>query len=105
MKVSKLLERYAKGKREFPGINLVGKSFEGQNLSNVDFSNANLQGANFSDANLTEANLSNARIEGTNFTNTDLTKAELIGVQTGLSKIGKIFSSNIFLDFSDSVSN
>ena len=92
MKASKLLERYAKGQRKFPGINLVGKSFEGQNLSNVDFSIADLRGANFSAANLTEAILSNADIEGTNFTNTDLTKAKLIGVQTGLSKIGKIFS-------------
>jgi len=90
MKASELLNRYKAGERKFPGINLAGKSFKGQNLSNIDFSSANLQGANFSGANLTDANLSNASIQGTNFTNTDLTKGNLTQTITGLSKTGKI---------------
>ena len=62
-----LIERYAKGSRNFQNID----------LSNADLAGLNLQNANLIGANLTGANLSNASLDGIKLIAADLTNANL----------------------------
>lgn len=53
MRAAEVLNRYAKGERNFQGANLKGLNFRNQDLSGADFSRADIRGTNFQDANLT----------------------------------------------------
>jgi len=61
MKAKDLLERYAKGERNFRNVDIRGQSFKGKNLSGADFTNAQIQGTNFSKANLSDTTFSEAK--------------------------------------------
>lgn len=61
MKASEVLKRYAKGERNFQGVNLCGQSFKEEDLSEADFSEADLRGTNFTSANLIKANFTGAK--------------------------------------------
>lgn len=72
MTAQELLTEYAKGERNFNGVNLAneafkfevlsGADFSGANLINTDFYGADVTGCNFSDANLTNANFYTADV-------------------------------------------
>ena len=55
MRAAEVLNRYAKGKRDFQGADLKGLNFRNQDLSGADFSQADIRGTNFRGANLTGA--------------------------------------------------
>jgi len=55
-----VLERYARGERDFRGANLRGQSFENADLSGADFANADIRSTNFEGATLRGTNFSNA---------------------------------------------
>ncbi len=61
MKAQEVLKRYADGRRDFRGENLLGLSFQGKDLSGADFSEADIRGTNFSRANLTGAKFVGAK--------------------------------------------
>ena len=79
-----LLERYAKGERDFSGADLSGADFEYAVLTELDLSNANLSNANFERAELglvtlVDADLREAIVTGTNLSLADLRNADLAG--------------------------
>ncbi len=91
--VSRLLNDYALGERNFSGIDLSWASLKGVSLPGIDFVEAtfkgsdlresNLQGGEFMDAvfegaKLSGADLSNANLEGANLTHADLSQTILI---------------------------
>lgn len=91
--VSRLLDEYALGERNFSGIDLSWAAMKGVNLPGIDFVEAilkgadlqesNLQGGEFMDATfegakLSGANLSNANLEGANLSHADLSQTTLI---------------------------
>jgi uncharacterized protein YjbI with pentapeptide repeats len=66
MKAQEVLNRYAKGRRDFRGADLRGLSFKGKDLSGADFSTTDtrvtdIRGTNFSQANLTGAKFIRAK--------------------------------------------
>ena len=61
MKATEVLEKYAKGDRNFQRVNLRGQSFNGKNLAGADFSKAKIHGTDFTGANLTGAKFCGAR--------------------------------------------
>jgi uncharacterized protein YjbI with pentapeptide repeats len=61
MKAKEILQRYAKGERNFQRVNLRGQSFQGADLSGADFSEADIRGTNFKGAILRGANFSQAK--------------------------------------------
>ncbi len=91
--VSRLLDDYASGERDFSGIDLSWASLKGVNLPGIDFvegtfkgsdlRESNLQGGEFMDAifegaKLSGADLSNANLEGANLSHADLSQTTLI---------------------------
>jgi len=60
MKATEVLNRYAKGERDFRGINFQGQSFKGQDLSGADFSESDIRGTNFTNAILKQTNFTRA---------------------------------------------
>ncbi|XFA74309.1 pentapeptide repeat-containing protein [Thermosynechococcaceae cyanobacterium Okahandja] len=72
-----LLSEFARGVRNFRGVNLAGSSFPLVQLSHVDLAGANLQGINWSGADLIKANLANANLRGANLIGADLSGANL----------------------------
>lgn len=77
-----LLNKYAKGERDFSGIILCEANLNRVNLSKANFSKAilsltNLSGANLSEANLTKAKLNVARLSSTNLAGAKLNGAIL----------------------------
>ncbi len=61
MNAREVLNRYAKGERDFRRANLRGQSFQAQDLSGADFSEADIRGTNFSNAILREVNFTAAK--------------------------------------------
>lgn len=91
--VSRLLNNYASGERDFSGIDLSWASLNGASLPGVNFvegilkgidlRHSNLQGGEFMDAifegaKLSGADLSNANLEGANLNHADLSQTILI---------------------------
>ena len=91
--ISRLLNEYALGERNFSGIDLSRASLQSANLPGINFVEARLQGADlqgsnlqkaelmdaiFEGANLSGANLSNANLEGANLAHADLSQTLLI---------------------------
>ncbi len=72
-----LLSEFARGVRNFRGVNLAGSTFPLVQLSHVDLAGANLQGINWSGADLIKANLANANLQGANLIGADLSGANL----------------------------
>ncbi len=72
-----LLSQFARGVRNFRGVNLAGSVFPLVQLSHVDLAGANLQGINWSGADLIKANLANANLQGANLIGADLSGANL----------------------------
>lgn len=72
-----LLSEFARGVRNFRGVNLAGSMFPLVQLSHVDLAGANLQGINWSGADLIKANLANANLQGANLIGADLSGANL----------------------------
>lgn len=94
--IRNLFQGYARGERNFSGINLVGAPMSGVNLPYVDFSqsilaaidlqSSNLQGTDFRYANLREANLhsvnlSYADLRGADLSDANLSHAILVGAK------------------------
>ena len=90
--VSRLLDNYASGERDFSGIDLSWASLNGVSLPEINFvegilkgidlRESNLQGGEFMDAifkgaKLSGADLSNANLEGANLSHADLSCANL----------------------------
>jgi uncharacterized protein YjbI with pentapeptide repeats len=85
--VRNLLQGYARGERNFSGINLIGAPMSGVSLPYVDFSQSilalidlqgsNLQGTDFQYANLREANLHGANLSYADLRGADLSDANL----------------------------
>jgi hypothetical protein len=61
MKATEVLNRYAKGERDFRSANLRGQNFQGQDLSGADFSRTDIRGTNFTNAILKRANFTEAK--------------------------------------------
>ncbi|MEO0927428.1 MAG: pentapeptide repeat-containing protein, partial [Cyanobacteria bacterium J06643_13] len=57
LEITKLLEEYRLGNRDFAGSELNGVCLYRANLTDINLQNASLIGANLSGANLTGANL------------------------------------------------
>jgi uncharacterized protein YjbI with pentapeptide repeats len=75
MEADELLERYARGERDFRGVELIGdKYLEGADLSNANLSGANLRGAFLDSADLRCSNLSGANLSHANLCNADLSR-------------------------------
>lgn len=72
-----LLSEFARGVRNFRGVNLAGSVFPLVQLSHIDLAGANLQGINWSGADLIKANLANANLRGANLIGADLSGANL----------------------------
>ncbi|MDR5638155.1 MULTISPECIES: pentapeptide repeat-containing protein [unclassified Thermosynechococcus] len=72
-----LLSEFARGVRNFRGVNLAGSVFPLVQLSHVDLAGADLQGINWSGADLIKANLANANLRGANLIGADLSGANL----------------------------
>ncbi|BAZ28329.1 pentapeptide repeat-containing protein [Cylindrospermum sp. NIES-4074] len=79
MDTNEFLRRYAKGERNFSGIDLGGAILSAANLSVADLSAADLNAANLSAANLSGADLSAADLSGANLSAADLREADLSG--------------------------
>jgi len=115
--VSRLLDEYASGERNFSGIDLSWASLKGvilpgidlveAILTGIDLRESSLQGGEFMDAifegaNLSGADLSNANLEGANLTHADLSQtllvsANLKGVNlTGANLSGALLQSAVF---------
>ncbi|WP_330202654.1 pentapeptide repeat-containing protein [Cyanobacterium sp. Dongsha4] len=77
MEAQELLERYAKGERDFRGKVFGKLDLRGASLKDIDLRGAILTFSDFSDADLTGANLEYSYLVGANFTNTNLEKALL----------------------------
>ena len=75
MKASEVINKYAKGERNFQGANLRGLSFKEKDLSGADFSGADLSEANLQDADLSRAKLVQTQLDQTDFTGATLTGA------------------------------
>ena len=106
--VSRLLDEYASGERNFSGIDLSWALLKGVSLPGIDFVEAILKGADlqqsdlqggefmdaiFEGANLSGADLSNANLEGANLTYADLSEANLIAANLkGVNLKGTNFS-------------
>jgi uncharacterized protein YjbI with pentapeptide repeats len=69
-----LIERYKKGQRDFPKINLEGANLQGVGLSHIRLIMANLH-----QANLRQANLRGAKLRGADLREADLREADLRG--------------------------
>jgi uncharacterized protein YjbI with pentapeptide repeats len=83
---SELLERYAKGERDFRGAELRGADLRGVNLREVDLSvaklsTANLMGADLMGADLIYTDLSDADLSNADLSFTDLTGANMSGAK------------------------
>ncbi len=79
-----LLERYARGQRDFCKLDLQdlvlgGANLEGSNFSGTDFGGADLSDANLSDTDLQEADLEGAFLCRVNLRGADLRRADLQG--------------------------
>lgn len=72
-----LLSEFARGVRNFRGVNLSGSTFPLVQLSHVDLAGANLERINWSGADLIKANLANANLRGANLIGADLSGANL----------------------------
>ncbi|MFN4279015.1 pentapeptide repeat-containing protein [Thermosynechococcus sp.] len=72
-----LLSEFARGVRNFRGVNLAGSVLPLVQLSHIDLAGANLQGINWSGADLIKANLANADLRGANLIGADLSGANL----------------------------
>jgi uncharacterized protein YjbI with pentapeptide repeats len=75
-----LMESYAKGKRNFSGVNLGDANLQGVDLKGSDFSYADLSEANLNGANLRGCDLSFANLSQANLENADLRGALLFSV-------------------------
>lgn len=80
---SELLERYAKGERDFRGADLLGAVLKEvelpeANLGGADLGGANLSGGVLRRTNLAHANLTHANLTGANLDHANLTGAQLI---------------------------
>lgn len=85
--IRNLIQGYARGERNFSGINLIGAPMSGVNLPDIDLSqsilvaidlqSSNLQGTDFMYANLREANLHGANLSYADLRGADLSDANL----------------------------
>ncbi len=77
MDAQDLLQRYARGQRDFSHADLQSADLSHQNLSGIGLAQANLSGANLTGADLHAANLRQAILKGANLTGANLTAANL----------------------------
>ncbi|WP_017303673.1 pentapeptide repeat-containing protein [Spirulina subsalsa] len=77
--VGEILQRYAKGGRNFRNANLPGAELAGLCLKNANFIGANLRYANLQGANLEGVKFMAADLTGANFQGANLRKAKLMG--------------------------
>lgn len=72
-----LLNLYAKGERDFIGLDLAGQALRGVNLTGADFQQANLSGATLNGSKLHGANLQQTNLRGADLRGADLQNANL----------------------------
>ena len=77
MSVQTIKELYAKGERDFTGIDCRMGNFDNLNLSGSDFSESNASFSSFRGTNLSGCNFTKANIEWTDFQRANLTGANL----------------------------
>jgi Pentapeptide repeats (8 copies) len=77
MDAQDLLQRYARGQRDFSHADLQSADLSHQNLSGISLAQANLSGANLAVTDLHAANLRQAILKGANLTGANLTAANL----------------------------
>jgi len=74
-----LMERYARGERDFREVK----------LSTADLSRADLRGANFSNSKLSSANFSNSKLSSANLSGADLRGADLFAARLTSANVSK----------------
>ncbi|MBW4550616.1 MAG: pentapeptide repeat-containing protein [Aphanocapsa sp. GSE-SYN-MK-11-07L] len=94
LNAAELLQRYARGEREFMSIDLVGADLRGVNLrgaelSYADLSEANLAAADLRGADLSFANLTDANLDQANLSGAILMGANLKGTNLQTARLGK----------------
>jgi uncharacterized protein YjbI with pentapeptide repeats len=77
MTIEEVLNRYARGERNFPAINFSEANLSGINLSKASLCGANLSVANLCGSNLSEADLSWAKLNVAKLSGANLSKANL----------------------------
>ncbi|CDM94577.1 MULTISPECIES: Rid family detoxifying hydrolase [Limnospira] len=80
MEPQELLDRYAEGERDFPGVDLSDTDWQGYDLSEInlegaDFSNSDFKNMVFNRANLKNCNFRGSTFQSVKFVNADLTNA------------------------------
>ncbi len=87
--VSRLLDEYALGERDFSGIDLSGASLKGVSLPGIDFIEAILRGVDLQESNLQKAELMDTVFEGANLSGADLSNANLEGANLARSDLSQ----------------
>ncbi|CDM94576.1 Rid family detoxifying hydrolase [Limnospira indica] len=80
MQPQELLDRFAEGERDFPGVDLSDTNWPASDLSEInlegaDLSNSELKNMTFDNANLKNCNFSGSTLQFVEFVNADLTNA------------------------------
>ncbi|MBF2065232.1 MAG: pentapeptide repeat-containing protein [Calothrix sp. C42_A2020_038] len=97
MKATELIQRYARGEKNFINVNLRCANLSGADLSETDFSWAKLSLANFSRANLSKTNLTGADASETDFNQANLINSHLVRTNFQLANLQNVCLRGAYL--------
>ena len=95
--VSRLLDEYASGERNFSGIDLSWASLKGVSLPGIDFVEAILTGIDLQESSLQEGQFMDTIFEGANLSGADFTNANLEGANLAHADLSQtlLISANL----------